>query len=103
MNNRNWLTSNARQRQLFGNLRRSSQHRARLRLGWLLCAGMLMALALLLSACTTPPTPPCEVQKPPTPPALSQPMPSESYSVSAARAIEAWRKLLMGTPAMSKP
>lgn len=103
MNNRNWLTSNARQRQLFGSLRRSSMLKARLRLAWLLCAVTLMALALLCSGCQTQQSRPCEVQKLPMPPALSEPIPLVSYSEQWRMLAESSRLKLISTPATSKP
>jgi hypothetical protein len=80
----------------------SQRRRTLRRCGYVIFVLLLIAVELLLSACQTQPTVQCEVQKPVTMPALSQPLPSESYSISAATAIEAWRKLLIDTPATSK-
>lgn len=66
-------------------------------------AVILMALVLLLSACTTLPPKPCEKPAPVIKPALQQPIPSESYSASLALQLTAWQKKLMATSVTSKP
>ena len=68
------------------------------------CAPMLTALALSLTACASnPPMPPVESPRLPPPPSLSTPLPSVSYSLTAAGDIKAWRLQLMGTRVMSGP
>lgn len=98
MQNSNWRTSDLRQRRLFGVLRQSSRRRAQRRFVSGVCAMTLLALVLLLSACTTPQPQPCEMQQFPTQPVLSEPVPSESYSEQWRRLAEAWRKKLTVTP-----
>jgi len=59
---------------------------------------MLIALALSLTACATsshPPVAVCPVNPPP--PALSEPMPAQTYSLSAQQLISAWRASLTAT------
>lgn len=64
---------------------------------------MLTGLVLLLSACQTPPPKPCEKPAPVTMPALSEPMPSATYSLSAASDTRRWLKRVTDTSATSKP
>ena len=61
-------------------------------------AVMLTLPALLLAACATPSTPPATVcpANPPAP-AMSEPMPSVSYSLSAQKLIKGWRQSLTGS------
>lgn len=66
------------------------------------CSVMLAALALSLTACATkPPTQPVASPQLPPPPSLSTPLPSLSYSLSAAEVIKAWRKRLTATLILS--
>lgn len=68
------------------------------------CSVMLAALALSLTACATkPPTQPVASPQLPPPPSLSTPLPSLSYSLSAAEVIKAWRKRQMDTVLMREP
>lgn len=61
-------------------------------------AAMLTALALSLTACATPSAPPVAVcPANPPPPALSEPMPPQTYSLSAEQRIKGWRKSLTGS------
>lgn len=57
---------------------------------------LLAALALSLTACATK-TPVSEAACPALPPlpSVATPMPQQTYSISAAEAIKAWRKKLM--------
>ena len=66
------------------------------------CAVMLMLLALSSTGCATRLVPPSECPVNPTAPALTESLPSETYSISAQRDMEAWRKRLGDTPATSK-
>ncbi len=69
-----------------------------------LCSAMLPALALSLTACASkPPTPPAAWPALPPPPSLSTPLPSVSYSLTAAEAIKQWRQRQMGTRLMREP
>ncbi len=68
------------------------------------CAVIVMLLALSLMGCATkPPTPPAASLQLPPPPSLSTPLPSTSYSLSAAEAIKNWRAKQMATRLMSEP
>jgi hypothetical protein len=59
---------------------------------------MLIALALSLTACATSSPPPVAVcPANPQPPALSEPMPAQTYSLSAQQLISAWRASLTAT------
>lgn len=70
-----------------------------------LCSAMLPALALCLTACASkPPTPPAALPMAlPPPPSLSTPLPSVSYSLTAAEAIRQWRQRQMATRLMREP
>jgi len=68
------------------------------------CALKLTICAMFLTACgTKTPTPPADSLRLPPPPSLSTPLPSESYSKTAARRMDGWSKKLMGTQVMSAP
>ena len=69
----------------------------------LLYAGMLTVPAMLLTACAHNQTPPCKAPEPPMMPALSQPMPKQSYSLSAQQSFKRWQGMLTDTPATLKP
>lgn len=97
MQNYNWRMSDLQQRRLFGVLRRSSQRRMQRRFVSVICAMMLLALVLLLSGCQTPPTQQCETQPLPTEPALSEPVPSVSYSEQWRKLAQEWQKRLTFT------
>lgn len=81
----------------------SARRKALRQTAWWYCAGMLTALVLLLMGCASPPNKQCEMQQLPTPPALSEPIPSVSYSISVGQRIKSWGLSLIGTPATSKP
>lgn len=67
------------------------------------CALTLLAVGTLLAGCSQPPRLPSLQPSPTTRPVLTEPVPSVSYSISAQRSIEAWRKKLTGIPPTSKP
>lgn len=69
----------------------------------LVYAVMLMGVVLLLSACRTLPSKPCEKPAPVMMPALSEPLPSVNYSLSAQQDIESWAKKLRAMSPTSKP
>ena len=69
-------------------------HRTRARAAWLLFALMLLGLEMLLTGCATPPAQSSSTPTLPSKPALSQPQPSEPYSVRVLRNIKAWEKSL---------
>ena len=61
-------------------------------------AVMPMLLALSLIGCATPsPQPVVVCPANPPPPALSEPMPPQTYSLSAEQRIKGWRKSLTGS------
>lgn len=63
-------------------------------------AVMLTALVLSSTGCATPSAPPVAVcPANPPPPALSEPMPPQTYSLSAEQRIKTWRQSLTATPA----
>ena len=69
-----------------------------------LYAAMLTLLVLSLMGCAhNSPTPPAELPQLPPPPSLSTPLPSASYSLSAAESERTSRAKLMGTQMMSEP
>ena len=103
MQSSNSMTSDFRQRRLFGELMRSLQQRMRQRFVMLLCAVTLLALVTLLSGCHTLPSQPCEMQPLPTPPALTEPTPLVSYSEQWRKLVETSRLKLIATPVTPKP
>lgn len=65
---------------------------------------ILLPFVMLLQACGhKPQKQPADLPKLPPPPSLTTPTPSETYSLSAQRDMERWRKRLMDTPAMREP
>ena len=65
---------------------------------------ILLPFVMLLKGCASKaPQPPSDSPKLPPPPSLTTPTPSETYSLSARRDMEKWRKRLMDTPAMREP
>lgn len=66
-------------------------------------AWMLLPLSLLLPGCAAPSMPPCKQPAPISLPALTQPLPKQSYSLSAASDIQSWQQQLTGTSQTSKP
>lgn len=98
MQNRNWLKSDSQQRQIFGGLiTRSPRKEPPLPAKWL-CAVIVIALVLSLSACAAPLQTPCQPPAMPQPPALSEPIPPVSYSLRAQQSFKAWQERLIGTP-----
>lgn len=64
-------------------------------------AAMLTMLALSLSGCATPSLPlPVKPEIPP-PPALTEPLPSQTYSEQWRQKAESWRQRVTGTPVTS--
>lgn len=103
MQDKIWQLSNSLQRQIYAASTTESEARMQRWLGRLCFAGTLLALVGLLSGCHPQLIQPCEMPKLPTPPALSEPMPSVSYSTSAQADIQAWQKRLIASPATGKP
>jgi len=68
-----------------------------------ICAMTLLVLAVLLTACACPPLPPSEPLPLPKPPALTEPMPSVSYSTQWRQLVESLQKKLDGTLTMPEP
>lgn len=63
----------------------------------------VMLLAPSLTGCASRPQAlPADSPALPPPPSLSTPLPSISYSLSAAEVIKAWRRRQMGTRLMSE-
>lgn len=65
----------------------------------LLYAVTLTVPVMLLTGCAHNPTPPCKAPEVVTMPALSQPMPKQSYSLSAQQSFKRWQGMLTDTPA----
>lgn len=103
MLNRHWLTSDWQQRKQRNASKRLQTPKTQPPSVRWLCAAMLLAAAPLLSGCPGPLIRPCETLPLPKPPALTEQLPSVSYSKQAQTNIEAWQKQLTDTPAMSKP
>ena len=103
MLNRKWLTSDWRQRRGYGARKVSLPRKTKVKLGLALTGWMLMGLVLLLTGCAWPPPKPCEQPPLPTQPALSEPIPSESYSSQWKKLAEEWRKKLTFTQTTSEP
>ena len=90
------------QRLALATIRPSSQQPA---LEWseaLLSAAILMLLVVVLSACATTPKPSCEMPPPPPLPALTEQLPSESYSTQWLKLVQSLRAKLIVTPPMSE-
>ena len=65
----------------------------------LLRAVMPMLLGLSLIGCAAPsPSPVAVCPANPPPPALSEPLPPETYSLSARRLMQSWHERLTATP-----
>ena len=69
------------------------------RLVRLACVLTLPVLLILLVGCAHT-SPPSQAAAIPEPPRLSLPLPSETYSGSAAKKLDAWRQRLTATPRM---
>jgi len=68
------------------------------------CALKLTVCTVFLTACATKtPTPPAASLQLPPAPSLSTPLPSESYSTTAARRMQSWSQKLMATQVMREP
>ncbi len=65
----------------------------------LLYAGMLTVPVMLLTGCAHNQKQPCKAPEVVTMPALSQPMPKQSYSLSAQQSFKRWQGMLTDTPA----
>lgn len=64
----------------------------------LLPVTILLLLALSLTSCAAPSPSLQDAPVLPPAPALSEPIPSETYSASAQRLIKSWLEKLTGTP-----
>lgn len=90
-------------RKLRDTLRRSAQRKRVRQLAQYSFALMLLLWVMLAMGCASKPQIPCE-PLPPTPPyVLTQPLPSQSYLLTAQQRMESWLKRLNGTPSTSKP
>lgn len=90
------------QRLALATIKPSSMQRAREWPEALLSVAILIVLVLLFTACTTTPKPSCEMPPPSLLPALTEPLPSESYSTSWRKLVESLRGRLTATSATSK-
>jgi hypothetical protein len=97
------LTSDYQQRHPSAVRMTSSRRKALLLAVRSLFGATLLVLVLTLSACHTLPQQPCERPVLPMPPALSEPLPSVSYSISAGLRIKSWANALTGTQTTLKP
>lgn len=102
MSNRFWLTSDYRQRHPSAVRITSSPPKAQRLKTRLLLGATLLVLVMLLSACQVLPTKPCEMPQLPTPPALTEPLPSKTYSSKVQSDTEAWAKRVTDTSATLK-
>lgn len=60
---------------------------------------LLLMLALSVTGCATTSTPPPQdCPRFPTKPVLTEPLPSQPYSISAQELLKAWREKLTATP-----
>lgn len=68
------------------------------------CALSLTTCTVFLMACATKtPKPPADSLQLPPAPSLSTPLPSETYSKTAAQRTQGWSKKLKATRVMSEP
>ena len=95
MQNRNWLMSNNQQRRIFGGLTTPSRPKPERPIAPWLCVLIVIALLLSLGGCATQSTVPCKPQAPIQLPALSEPLPSVTYSQSWAALEQSLRKKLI--------
>ena len=103
MSSKFWMLNDGPQPRLYAIRKRSLLRKVKRHAGLLICAGTLLALGLLLTGCAPQPIRPCETQPPVSMPALSEPLPSVSYSISVGQRIKNWGLSLTGTPQTSKP
>ena len=102
MQNRNWFKSNSQQRRILGGWTTPSKRKeSPLPAPWL-CAVILIALVLSLSACASRSPVVCPEPVMPLAPALSEPIPPESYSLVVQRLLSKWEAALIGTPQTPK-
>ena len=103
MSSKFWMLNDGPQPRLYAIRKRSLLRKVKRHAGLLICAGTLLALGLLLTGCAPQPIRPCETQPPVSMPALSEPLPSVSYSIQCGSAYQNWGLSLTGTPQTSKP
>lgn len=103
MSSKFWMLNAGPQPRLYAIRKRSLLRKVKRHAALLICAGMLLAVVLLLSGCHHQPIKPCETPQLPTQPALSEPLPSVSYSISVGQRIKNWGLSLTGTPQTLKP
>lgn len=96
--------SNSPLGKLLRDLRMQSQrHKEDRRIALLLFVWAVIFLAVNLSACATKSVPLAEEQQKTPLPAITQPIPSEPYSLSAATLFKKWQEMLTGTSTISLP
>ena len=88
----------SRKEALKSSLLRMTEHAEKASYAW-----MALPVALLLTACASPSMQPCLTPTPIQMPALTQPLPSVSYSLTAAQRIQSWQARATGTSLTSKP
>ena len=103
MSNRLYAPHETQPRQLSGGRITSSLRKAKRHCVSAVLGLMLLAVVMLLGGCHTLPSRPCEMPPLPTPPALSEPLPSQTYSSRVRSDTEAWEKRVTGTSTTSKP
>jgi hypothetical protein len=102
MQNRNWLRSNIQQRFKFaGRITSSLRKTNHLPAPWA-CAVILIILALSLTGCAHN-SPACPEVVGPRAPALTEPMPSVSYSLRVQQTFKSWQEKLIAMPTTPKP
>lgn len=100
--NRNWLKSDFQQRRIFAGLTQRTKLRIKLYSGFVGLLLMLMLCVAVSTACHHLPQTPCVQPTLPSPPALSEPIPSVSYSEQARIRTQSWQRRLTDIPATSK-
>lgn len=94
MSSKFWTLNDGPQPRLYAIRKRSLLRKVKRHAALLICAGMLLAVVMLLSGCHTQPIRPCETQPPVSMPALTLPPNSRSYSWNAAEIMKKWQEML---------
>lgn len=101
--NRNWMLSGKQQRRRSDEPTMLLQRRMLKQLATWFLLGTLAGVVALLSACMHQPIKPCETQLPATMPVSVEPVPSETFSVSAQKFFKEWQRRVTGSPQTEKP
>ena len=102
MRNKNWFKSKRQQHQALDAPITSLPRRIGRLLGLVIFGGTLALLAMSLGACAHN-SPVCPEVVIPQKPALTQDLPSVSYSIAARESLSKWRAKLIDTPVTPKP